>query len=134
MRRMAPSAPASTVHPLTLAPPHTFTSSYPCWPAMRCSNGPLLTLFPRLKHPPACAGTQAAGSSDGAGGTSASGTKTYVLRNALPWQLREHVAPTPRPNRALTLVVLALIHLEGGKMEEGEPSLGELGVGINYGD
>lgn len=42
-----------------------------------------------------------------------------MLRNALPVTLREEVAPARSVNRALGMVVLALLHLEGGKMEEG---------------
>ena len=67
-----------------------------------------------------------------AGGTqgdaSASGTKTYVLRNALPVALREEVMPPRGAQRALGMVVLALLHLEGGKMEEGKPDKSSLAL------
>ena len=43
-----------------------------------------------------------------------------MLRNALPVALREEVAPARGVSRALSMVVLALLYLEGGKMEESE--------------
>ena len=52
-------------------------------------------------------------------GAAPAGTKSYVLRNALPEVLREAAVPARTNHRALSMVVLALLHLDGGKMEEG---------------
>jgi hypothetical protein len=52
-----------------------------------------------------------------------SGGKFYVLRSALPVQMREKYVPNPMgekgPDQGLTMVVLSLIHMEGGKLKEG---------------
>ncbi|KAF5838455.1 MAGE family-domain-containing protein [Dunaliella salina] len=50
------------------------------------------------------------------------GNKYYVLRSALPAQMRQAYVPTPldkkMPDQGLIVVVLSLIHMQGGKMKE----------------
>ncbi len=59
----------------------------------------------------------------GGGGGGLAGPKYYVLRSMLPAGVREAVLPplherrTPPPG--LTMLVLAIVHLEGGKVSEG---------------
>lgn len=49
-------------------------------------------------------------------------TATYVLRSVLPRQMRRELVDDPADDQAqgFKAVVLALIHLNGGRMEEGE--------------
>eukprot|EP00967_Tisochrysis_lutea_P156880 scaffold317148_cov19-Tisochrysis_lutea.AAC.1 len=50
------------------------------------------------------------------------GNKYYVLRSALPAQMRQAYMPTPldekMPDQGLIVLVLSLIHMQGGKMIE----------------
>lgn len=46
-------------------------------------------------------------------------TSAYVLRSLLPTALRAIVCPQPEPLCALAMVVLSIIHLNGGAVSEG---------------
>ena len=46
-------------------------------------------------------------------------TPGYVLRSLLPPALRRAACPEPAPLSALAMVVLAVIHLDGGTVGEG---------------
>lgn len=70
--------------------------------------------------------------------SAAAGKKYFVLSNALPTALREQAvqrfAPSSSvPSRALTMIVLAFIHLSGGKIEEAAlwEWLSQLGVTVS---